>query len=480
MPHGMSQCACANVDGRSQLVRRDMRTPRLSCRGRWPGDLAAGVGTGGRGRLPKCRSVSGACQTWRGEDPALGCDHRRWRTSGSRACGETVAAERCKVARGEGGPIRLDRRRGAVVLPDLDEQVSHGCRGDAGGGRRELVGARSRVGVEDGELSRRRLERLDRRGPGGLDHMGFLAHRRATLDLRQRHVMTTLHDCVGWEPSNGRSTSMMERRSLAAWNFVAKDGPVRSPAIEAHRALVLHDRSLVVDLISLTLNHGLFHVRAASSFAEARAIMGDWRPNVSVIDMDHDDSRALLGLLGASNAMRRNGTPVLALTRMGDLRTKLAAFELGVDDILTIPFSPEELLARAIVITRRALGVDLPLIPVIRLGEIEIDIVNREVRVGPSVVRLSPLEQSLVYLLASRAGRVVTHEEILDAVWGTDFIAESNMVDRHIRSLRMKLRDDYRYPRFIETVQNKGYRFIPDPSNTGWGGAPTASGHAPN
>src|ERR1035437_368292 len=463
------------------MVRRDMRTPRLSCRGRWPGDLAVGVGTGGRGRSAKCRSVSGACQTWRGIDPSLGCDHRRWRTSGSRACGETVAPERCKVARGEGGTIRLDRRLGGVVLPDLDEQVSHCGRGDAGGGRRELVGARSRVGVEDGELSRRRLERSDdRRGPGWLAHMGLLAHRRATLDLPRWHVMTTLHDCAGWEPSNGRSTSMMERRSLAAWNFVAKDGPVASPLIEARRALVLHDRPLMVDFIPLTLNHGVFDVRAASSFAEAQAIMEDWRPNISVIDMDHDDSRALLKLLGASKAMRRSGTPVLALTRVGDLRTKLAAFELGVDDILTVPFSPEELLARTMVITRRALGVDLPLIPIIRLGEIDVDIVNREVRVGPSVVRLSPLEQSLLYLLASRAGRVVTHEEILDAVWGTDFIAESNIVDRHIRSLRMKLQDDYRHPRFIETVQNKGYRFIPNSSNTGLSGAPTTTRHQGN
>jgi DNA-binding response OmpR family regulator len=273
---------------------------------------------------------------------------------------------------------------------------------------------------------------------------------------------------------------MMVRPSLAAWNFVAKDGPVRSPAIEAHRALVLHDRPLMIDLITLTLNHGMFDVRAASGFAEAQAIMGEWRPNISVIDMDHDDSRALLKLLGASKAMRRSGTPVLALTRMGDLATKLLAFELGVDDILTIPFSPEELLARAIVITGRALGVDLPLIPVIRLGEIDVDIVNREVRVGPSVVRLSPLEQSLLYLLASRAGRVVTHEEILDAVWGTDFIAESNIVDRHIRSLRIKLHDDYRHPRFIETVQHRGYRFIPTFSNTGRGGAPTKGGRTPN
>ena len=256
------------------------------------------------------------------------------------------------------------------------------------------------------------------------------------------------------------------------------DGAAKSPRIEARRALVLHDRRLVVELITLTLNHGVFDVRAASSFAQAKAIMEEWRPNISVIDMDHDDSAALLKLLGTSNEMRRIGTPVLGLTRMGDLRTKLAAFELGVDDILTTPFSPEELLARAIVITRRASGVDLPLIPVIRLGEIDVDILNHEVRTGNSVVQLTPIEQSLLYLLASGGGRVVTHEEILDAIWGTDFVAESNIVGRHIRSLRIKLQDDYRHPRFIATVQNKGYRFIPTFSNAGWGGAPTASGHA--
>jgi DNA-binding winged helix-turn-helix (wHTH) protein len=64
----------------------------------------------------------------------------------------------------------------------------------------------------------------------------------------------------------------------------------------------------------------------------------------------------------------------------------------------------------------------------------------------------------------------VTREEILDAIWGTDFVAESNIVDRHIRSLRVKLQNDYRRPRFIATVPGVGYRFVPTFSNTGWGG----------
>ena len=98
----------------------------------------------------------------------------------------------------------------------------------------------------------------------------------------------------------------------------------------------------------------------------------------------------------------------------------------------------------------------------------EVDILNREVRAGGSIIHLSGIEQSLLYVLASRAGRVVTREEILDAVWGTDFVAESNIVDRHVRSLRVKLQNDYRHPRFIATVPSKGYQFLPTFTNQGW------------
>jgi DNA-binding response OmpR family regulator len=242
----------------------------------------------------------------------------------------------------------------------------------------------------------------------------------------------------------------------------------------ARRALVLHDRPLVVDLIELTLNHGMFVVRAARTLAEADAILAEWQPHMTVVDMDHDDSTALLTHLGASNTLRQSVIPVLGLTRRGDLKSKLRAFDLGVDDILTMPFSPEELLARSIVISRRATGTDRPIVPTIQLGEMEIDILNRQVRAGASIVHLSGIEQSLLYLLASRAGRVVTREEILDAVWGTDFVAESNIVDRHIRSLRIKLQNDYRHPRFIATVPGQGYRFIPTFTNAGWLGAEIA------
>ncbi len=237
---------------------------------------------------------------------------------------------------------------------------------------------------------------------------------------------------------------------------------------EALKALVLHNSQLVVDLIELTLNHGLIVVQRAQSLAEADAILAESLPTMSLIDMEHDDSTALLARLGASNSFKRSVTPVLGLTRRSDLKAKLRAFDLGVDDILTVPFSPEELLARCVVMSRRASGSHPPIVPKLKLGEMEVDIVQRVVRAGDSVVHLSGIEQNLLYLLASRSGRVVTREQIIDAIWGPEFVAESNIVDRHVRSLRVKLRDDYRRPRFVATVPGEGYRFIPTFSNSGW------------
>jgi two-component system response regulator RegX3 len=143
------------------------------------------------------------------------------------------------------------------------------------------------------------------------------------------------------------------------------------------------------------------------------------------------------------------------------LKSKLRAFEQGVDDIMTMPFSPEELLARVLVVTRRTYGHNVPLQPVLKLGDIELDILNRKVRVGHTELHLTALEQSLLYLLAANAGRILTRDEIMDTLWGVDYVVESNIVDRHIRNLRTKLQNGWRKPRYISTVPGRGYLFIP-------------------
>jgi DNA-binding response OmpR family regulator len=240
------------------------------------------------------------------------------------------------------------------------------------------------------------------------------------------------------------------------------------PNADIYRALILERNQVIVDLVRLTLNHGLFVVHAVRDLAEAQGALATWRPHIAIVDMDHDDSTTLTQRLGVSVASPMRGTPVLGLTRRGDLASKLHAFDLGVDDILTVPFSPEELLARSIVITRRATGTDRPGVAPIKLGDIEIDIIGRFIRIGDSTVHLSTIEQSLLYLLASRSGHVVDRDTILDVIWGADYVADSNVVDRHIQSLRNKLQDSYRNPRFIATVPGRGYRFVPSFTNLGW------------
>jgi DNA-binding response OmpR family regulator len=232
------------------------------------------------------------------------------------------------------------------------------------------------------------------------------------------------------------------------------------------RVLVLVDQPLIAEVITLTLNHGLFTTRALHDVPMAFDVLEAWRPHLAVVDMDLG-GQALVPRLIHPVVAGQVRVPVLALTRRGDLRTKLAAFEQGVEDIMTVPFSPEELLARVLVITRRVIGQEPPLSPVIRVGEIELDILHRVVRAGTSELHLTGLEQSLLYLLAASPGRVVTREAILDALWGVDFVTESNVVDRHVRNLRAKLQNDWRKPRFIATVSGKGYRFVATFSDAG-------------
>jgi DNA-binding response OmpR family regulator len=226
------------------------------------------------------------------------------------------------------------------------------------------------------------------------------------------------------------------------------------------RVVVVTEQRPMAEMVKLALSHSNYLARVSRDVDEAWAIVAEWLPDLAIIDMEAGGDQ-LVRRIGQESTGKQTRIPILALSRRGDLRTKLAAFDLGVDDIMALPLSPEELLARVLVITRRSIGRVAPLHPVIRVGEIEIDILNRRVRAGTSELHLAGLEQSLLYLLAANAGEIVTRDEILDALWGKDFVPESNLVDRHIRKLRVKLQDTWHTPRFIATVRGKGYRFVP-------------------
>jgi len=184
-------------------------------------------------------------------------------------------------------------------------------------------------------------------------------------------------------------------------------------------------------------------------------------PHMAVVDVDRPDATSLMQLFRTVSTNVPSETPVLGLTRSRDVRARLRAFTLGVDDVMSVPFAPKELLARSVVITRRLVITDRPMNAVIRVGGMEIDIGGREVRAGDVVVRLTSTEQRMLSAFASRPAEVVSRDEIIEAVWGFGFTCESNIVDRHIHSLRVKLGDDSRKPQLIATVHGKGYRFLP-------------------
>jgi DNA-binding response OmpR family regulator len=229
--------------------------------------------------------------------------------------------------------------------------------------------------------------------------------------------------------------------------------------LKTARVLLVVDQPVLSGVMQLALAHGPYTMQVATTGADALAALDTWWPHLLLLDMDLVDGVILERV--AARESRSDPLPVIALTRRGDLATKLAAFDQGADDILTVPFAPEELVARTLAVMRRTYRERFPFKPALRLGELEIDILHRRVRVGGHELHLTALDQSLLYLLAANAGRIMTRDEILDHLWGTDFVAESNVVDRHVRNLRAKLQNDWRRPRYIATVPGRGYRFVP-------------------
>lgn len=208
-------------------------------------------------------------------------------------------------------------------------------------------------------------------------------------------------------------------------------------------------------LISLTLQDGRYETQRSTSSEECRAILRDWSPHLAFIDLDlHEQFIDIVG-----RGLSHGHTPIIAFTRRRDTALKLSAYERGADDVVEVPFTLDEIVARPFALLRRAHGMTVMIVPKIRLNGLEVDLIAQRVRVGGRELRLTPIQQTLLYLLAANAGKALSREDLLATIWGSEFEIESNVVDRHIRELRVKLGDDWRTPQFIETVPGAGYRF---------------------
>ena len=214
------------------------------------------------------------------------------------------------------------------------------------------------------------------------------------------------------------------------------------------------------NLVVLTLQHGSYETRRTTSPDECRAIVSDWAPHLAFIDLDHYEP--FIEVVG--RGLTHGHTPIVGFTRRRDTALKLSAYERGADDILEMPFTLDEIVARPFALMRRAHGIAVTIVPKIRLDGLEVDLIEQRVSVGGRVLNLTPIQQTLLYLLAANAGKALSREDLLATIWGGEFEIESNVVDRHIRELRVKLGDEWRAPRYIETVPGAGYRFKTQPA----------------
>ncbi len=157
--------------------------------------------------------------------------------------------------------------------------------------------------------------------------------------------------------------------------------------------------------------------------------------------------------------LRRAGlrVPVMMLTAKTQESEKVMALELGADDYVTKPFGTRELRARIKALLRRSNG-DAPAQP-LRFGDIELDFARGELRKSGAPVELTATEFKLLAVLVRSAGRVLSRNQLLDAVWGAGTFASERIVDNHIANLRRKIEPDAANPRYIKNIRGLGYRF---------------------
>ena len=206
------------------------------------------------------------------------------------------------------------------------------------------------------------------------------------------------------------------------------------------------------------LAHG-YDVVSAADGEEALDKAATELPDAVILDLNLPK---LSGLDVCRGLREWSSVPIIVLSVRDAERDKVAALDLGADDYLTKPFGADELLARLRVALRHAARVAGPPEPVVRAGEVMIDLSRHMVKRGEDEVRLTATEYKLLAYLATNAGRVLTHTQILEHVWGPGYESETQNLRVYVSQLRRKLDPNSVQPQMITTEPGVGYRFIAD------------------
>lgn len=220
-------------------------------------------------------------------------------------------------------------------------------------------------------------------------------------------------------------------------------------------ALVVDDEAPLVALVRSYLEREGFEVETTGDGETAVALARDRAPDVIVLDL-------MLPGIDGIEACRRirsfSDAYILMLTARAEEVDKIVGLSTGADDYLTKPFSPGELVARIRALLRRPRKEATPATAPRRFGDLVIDPLAHEVRVGEEIIELTPLEFELLDTLSESPRIAFARSQLLERVWGPTWFGDEHVVDVHIANLRRKLGDDGRNPRYIRTVRAVGYR----------------------
>ena len=223
------------------------------------------------------------------------------------------------------------------------------------------------------------------------------------------------------------------------------------------RILVVDDDPGILRAVSTNLSRHGYDVRTAATGAEALEGFSRSRPDLLLLDLGLPDCD---GIDVIRRVREQGSTPIVVLSVRGAERDKVAALDAGADDYLTKPFGVEELLARMRVALRHAGS--QPAATRLTMGELEIDLERRRVRLSGQDVHLTPTEYSLLSALALHADRVLTDRMLLQQVWGPEYGSEAHYLHVYVARLRKKIEVDPQRPRYLITEPGVGYRLLTD------------------
>lgn len=219
------------------------------------------------------------------------------------------------------------------------------------------------------------------------------------------------------------------------------------------RILVVDDETAIRRFLHISLTAHQYTIFEASSAQAAIDIVVAQQPDLLILDLGLPD---LDGIEVTKLLRTWTQIPIIILSVRGQEQDKIAALDAGADDYLVKPFATGELLARIRVALRRSRHTSAE--PIFSVGDLRVDLARRLVTMGTREVQLTPTEYDLLHLLVNHAGKVLTHPQLLRAIWGAGYEKELHILRVNISNLRRKFEPEPTRPRYLITEPGVGYR----------------------